>query len=155
MPQTIEEVLAELESVKTDLRAANAESAGRRRKLADLEQSIADNPKKVGDLEAQVLTLQGTLKTNKIEAAVLLKAAELGFQNPKDAFALIDRAKVEITETGEIKGHDTELDALLKSGRLPVKGISTQKQVLGSPKIAGGNVQTQTPVEPAQPKIHL
>ena len=140
---TIEEVQAEwkktqedLEKTQANLKAANAESAGRRKRIDELEALASGHVTALDSIKSERDHAVGELKTHRIRSAVLLAAANLGFEHPEDAFALIDTGAVEITESGEVKGFEDKLTELAKSGRLPVKGtkaVGTPRVVLAPP----------------------
>jgi hypothetical protein len=86
-----------------------------------------------------------------MRSAVLLAAAELGFANAEDAFALMDMSTVEITEGGEVKGYQAALKKLAESGRLPMKDGSGAGPQLGTPARVG--VRSGQPVKAEPPPI--
>ena len=78
-----------------------------------VEKAQADNERFKTELASQVL-----------KNAVISKAAEMGFANPADAFALADLTSIE-NDNGKYKGIDEAL-AVLK-GRLPMRVVGPQR----------------------------
>lgn len=87
---------------------------------AKAEQAVADAAKKVAEADEKLL-----------KAAFLLKAKDLGFEHPADAFALADKT-VKRNDDGEYD--EASIEAALKPliGRLPVKAQGDGK---GTPKL--------------------
>ena len=117
---------------------------------ANKELGEVDRLKK--ELEAErlrVSQLDSNFKKERVRTAALMKAAELGFSNPEDAIALTDMSTVEITEDGKVSGFEKSLEALAKSGRLPVKG---EMPIIGTP-VKGQHRTGNT--NPDEPKIEI
>jgi hypothetical protein len=157
---TVAELQAELEKAQAALKAANSESAGRRRKLKELEDaeearqveamSEAEKLQKAAtDATAEVEQLRQDYQLLQMRSAVLTAAAEMGFANAEDAFALMDMSTVEITD-GKVKGYQAALKKLAESGRLPMKDGGAGPS-LGTPARAG--VRTGQPVKAEPPPI--
>lgn len=147
---------AELDKTALALKAANAESAERRIKLKELEaerdSKLSAEEKlnnRIAELEKKNAAHEAAEKRRQISLAIQAKAKELGFDNPEDAEALIDTSKVEITDDGKITGFGAELDALAKSGRLPMKGDQPQQRRGGTLRPA----YQQHPVTGKQPEV--
>ncbi len=70
------------------------------RRLAELERNVADHDRERAEWQTQ--------------AAVTRAALRLGFQDPVDAFALLDRAAVEYDESGAPKNVDRLLANLMR-----------------------------------------
>lgn len=167
MPTTIEDALAELAKARDALKAVNHESAGRRKRLEELEKAEQERTEaqlsEVEKLKAEAAearaskeTAEAELQSVRIRGAVERAAAELGFVNPGDAFVLLDLSSVEITETGEVKGFEEGLKALAETGRLPMRGGHLPVAgPLGTPRKAGTVNLTPTPVERPRPKVRL
>jgi hypothetical protein len=160
--ETVEELKAALDEVRAALKAANSESAGRRRKLKELEDaeearkldalSEAEKLQRVAqEAQAEVEQLRRDYQLLQMRSAVLTTAAELGFANAEDAFALMDMSTVEITEGGEVRGYKAALKKLAESGRLPMKDGSGTGPQLGTPARAG--VRAGQPVKAEPPPI--
>lgn len=136
-PKTIEAVLAELEKAKAALKAANSESASRRKRLEELEKAEQERAQaqlsETEKLKAQLAEMAGNaekvaaeLQATRIRSAVLTKAGELGFVSPEDAAALADMSAVQIDDDGKVTGFEKALEALAKSGRLPMRNAAAQ-----------------------------
>lgn len=84
--------------------------------------------------EAKALTekVAAEAEAKLLKAAFLLKAQNMGFENPADAFLLADRSVIAKKDDGEFD--DTSIEGALKPliGRLPVKAQGDGK---GTPKL--------------------
>lgn len=162
--QTPELLAAELERTRKALKDANREAAERRKKLEAFEaaekerqeKELSEAQKLQKQLEEERATrssLESKLRANTIRSEVLAKAAQLDFKNPGDAMALLDLSGVEITDDGKVTGFEKELEALAKSGRLPMKN---QQQAIGNqtrrPAAVPGN-NNQQPAQDRQKPI--
>ena len=127
---TPEEVIAELEGARGQLKKVNAESADRRKQLEALEQDKADRDaaslSETEKLQAEVKAardehkeLEDQLRVERVRTAVIKNAIELGFANPEDALTLIDLSEVDTTD-GKVTGFEKSLKTLAESGRLPM-----------------------------------
>lgn len=162
---TQEELVAELEGARTQLKKVNTESADRRKKLEAFEKeqddlkkkSLSDTEKSAEELKAitkSFHTLQNQLKTEKVRSAVLEEATKLGFTNPGDAFSLIDQTKIEIADDGKVSGFEESLKVLAESGRLVMTADEGKGQRFGTPPLKGK--QTKKPgVEQIAPSIRI
>ena len=123
---TAEQLAAELASLRAALKAANAESATRRKKLDELEAaeeerkaaqlSEVEKAKKAqADAEAKAVATEERLRTAAIRSAVAMEAARLSFYDPEDAFRLADLAEVQVADDGTVTGVDNALKALTKA----------------------------------------
>lgn len=65
------------------------------------------------------------VETTLIKSAFVAAAAALNVAHPDDAYALADRSSVERHEDGEITGVTEAVQALVDSGRIPLKGLPT------------------------------
>lgn len=65
--------------------------------------------------KAALDTATNSIRETRVEAAVLLEAAEQGAADPGDVFKLLDGASVEIDENGKVTGADKAVADLLKS----------------------------------------
>lgn len=132
--QKVEQLQAELEKAKDELKAANKESAARRFELKELKEKNEDGlsesqklTKEMAELKTLLAKNEAEKKAATIKAAVLAKAAELGFEYPGDALALLDLSKVEITDD-KVTGFEKGLDDLAKANRLPMKGETPHRK---------------------------
>ena len=153
---TPEELKAELEGARAQLKKVNAESAERRKLLeqyeaekAKLEQQGLSEAEKLkaelAAIKAEHDAIQAALREQQIKSAVMAEAAKLGFANPDDAVRLVDLASVEIDDNGKVSGFEKSLKALVESNRLPMKdqkrsdGLGTPPQ--GTRKPSTGDQQ--------------
>lgn len=120
---TLEQAQAQLAETQRALTAANHEAAERRVKLTAYEKAETDRAtaalsetekltKRATDAEAAKAQALETANARLIRAEVIAKAATLKFADPADAFALIDRSKLAVTDAGEVTGADDLLKAL-------------------------------------------
>ena len=125
---TPEELVAEVEGARGQLKIVNAESAGRRKELEAFEKEKADKDKaalsETEKLQAEVKAardehkeLEDQLRVERVRTAVIKNAIELGFANPEHALALIDLSEVDTTD-GKVTGFEKSLKALAESGDL-------------------------------------
>ena len=123
---TAEQLAAELASLRAALRAANAESMTRRKKLDELEAaeeerkaaqlSEVEKAKKAqADAEAKARATEERLRTAAIRNAVVLAASKANFYDPEDAFRLADLAEVQVADDGTVTGVDNALKTLTKA----------------------------------------
>ena len=133
---TPEELVAELEGARGQLKKVNAESADRRKQLETFEKDKADRDaaslSETEKLQAEVKAardehkeLEDQLRVERVRTAVIKNAIELGFANPEDALSLIDLSEVETTD-GRVTGFEKSLKALAESGRLPMAKEETR-----------------------------
>ncbi len=59
-----------------------------------------------------------------MQVAVMTKAAALGFQNPEDAWLLIDTAALKVEDDGKVSGVDEALAGLVKARAYLVKAVA-------------------------------
>lgn len=123
---TAEQLATELASLRAALKAANAESATRRKKLDELEAAEEERKaaqlsevekarKAQADAEAKALATEERLRTAAIRNAVVLAASKANFYDPEDAFRLADLAEVQVAEDGTVTGVDNALKTLTKA----------------------------------------
>jgi hypothetical protein len=123
---TVEEMLAQLEEVRKQLSAVNKESAGRRKKIDEIE--TAEAKRKLAELseleqlkvklaEQEKARLVAESRANEalIRHAVEMAAVGLKFHNPEIAYHLLDLAEVSIGEDGKVAGVEDALKKLIKS----------------------------------------
>jgi hypothetical protein len=139
-----------------DLKAAvEAQRKAEEEKKSELEK-LQDAQRKAEEKAAQSERERDEARTERdgilVRHAIELKAVELGFTNPRDAYELLlvgeSLGEVEISEAGEVSGFEKALEELAKSGRLPVKGQSPGAG-LGTPPRKSPGKQTQVKEEPA------
>ena len=139
---TPEELKAELERVREALKAANAESAGRRKELERIakEQEEADKAKlseteklqkELEEFRTKNEAFQAELRRERIHIAIVTEATALGFANPEHAYTLIDKSEIEVKD-GTVSGFEKQLKALAESGSLAMKD-QKKSDHLGTP----------------------
>lgn len=148
------EIAAELERTRAALKAANRESAERRKRLEELEKQDAERKqaemteldrmkaeqaKWQAEKEAVIKLSQETM----LKAAFLAEAAMLGLQHPEDAYLLADRSVVEMTD-GKAIGVKEAIQALIASGRVPLSKRS-------APGLDAGAGSGQSPNDKPKP----
>jgi hypothetical protein len=139
-----------------DLQAAvEAQRKAEEEKKTELEK-LQDSLTAAGDAKTKAEQERDAARTERdgilVRHAIELKAVELGFANPRDAYELLlvgeSLGEVEISEAGEVTGFEKALEELAKSGRLPVKG-SSPGAGLGTPPRKSPGKQTPVKEEPA------
>jgi len=132
--------IQDLESAMTELKRVRAEAAARRREAAELaaklktieDAQLSETEKLRRELEESRRAAQDAARV-MLDAKLLVAASKLGFADPHDALALVDRS--EIGADGE--GIDDALSAVLKAKPyLRAQAQSAPKQAAGNP--AGG-----------------
>ncbi len=133
---TAEQLAAELASLRAALKAANAESMTRRKKLDELEAAEEERKaaqlsevekarKAQADAEAKAMATEERLRTAAIRNAVVLAASKANFYDPEDAFRLADLAEVQVADDGTVTGVDNALKTLTKAKPHLVKTTSS------------------------------
>lgn len=133
---TAEQLMAELASLRAALKAANAESMTRRKRLDELE--AADEERKAAqlsevekakkaqaDAEAKARAADDRLRTAAIRNAVVLEASKVSFFDPEDAFRLADLGGVQVADDGTVTGVADALKALMKAKPHLVRAATT------------------------------
>lgn len=147
-----------------DLKAAvDAQRQAEDAKKSEL-QKLQDGLKAAADEKARAEQERDEARTEKdgilIRHAIELKAVELGFGNPRDAYELLladeSLESVEISDAGKVSGYEKALEELAKSGRLPMKaGVAGSG--LGTPpkKTPSKQGQGTQQTEPAKPVVRF
>lgn len=126
---SLEQALAELNKVRRALKDVNAESAGRRKRLEDLEAAEAARQQaQMSEAERATAAARklneelaardqhiAKLQEQSIRYEVMLAAQAMQIVDPDAAFALMDRGSLEIGEDGRPKNVETALKALVKT----------------------------------------
>jgi hypothetical protein len=130
---SLEHALAELEKVRKALKETNAESAGRRKRLDELEAAertrqdaaltdaqktekrMAELQAKLDEREREYTAASKAHQERVIRYEVMLKASNLGVVDPDAAVKLMDWAALEFDEDGTPKNVDAVLKQLLKA----------------------------------------
>jgi hypothetical protein len=158
---TPEELRAELEKTRKDLKTANAESAARRKKLEEIETEeskrkeaemteVQKAEKRAADAETAAKAVQERFKANAIKSAVKLAAVKAGFRDPEDALRNADLSGVSVDDADNVVGADDAVKALatakpylVDDGKIPAPDINSG---------AGGRPQPLTPEQLAAQK---
>jgi hypothetical protein len=121
--------LAEKKRLEAQLTKEQLAERQKAEEKAKIEKSLADAEKLVEAADAKLL-----------KAAFLLKAKDMGFENPADAFALADKT-VKKKEDGEYD--EASIEAALKPliGRLPIKA----QEGKGTPKLPAAKLKDTKP----------
>jgi hypothetical protein len=148
---TLEQANAELAAARAALKAANNESAQRRKKLEEYE--AAENKRKEAELtetqrlqkqlaDAQAESARVLTQANEriIQSAFMAEAAKQGATHPGDAYALADRSAVTIDAAGNVTGVDKAVEAVVKAGRLPVKAATQPPDINASNQGGAGKL---------------
>jgi len=120
--ETPERLLAELDETRKALQKANRESAQRRKKLEELEarerereeselSEMEKMQRQLDEIKAEKEQALKNAQTIQIKAAIIAKASALNFNDPYDAYALVDKSQFEIDGDG-VTGVDEALKEL-------------------------------------------
>lgn len=118
--------LDEYKKMQTALKEANKEAAARRKKLEEYEAAEAKRKeaemteaqkleKRATDAETEAAQTKEKMSLVLIRAEIKIKAVEMGFADVEDAFNLLDKSKIEISEDGNVNGVKEALEALAKN----------------------------------------
>lgn len=118
--------LDEYKKMQAALKEANKEAAARRKKLEEYEAAEARRKeaemteaqkleKRASEAEAEAVQTKEKMNLVLIRAEIKVKAVEMGFADVEDAFNLLDKSKIEISEDGNVNGVKEALDALAKN----------------------------------------
>lgn len=151
---------AELDKVTAALKAANRESAERRKRLEALEKAEAERKtaemteldKAKADAQAardMAAKAEQRARETLIRAAFVAEAAKAGAAHPEDVYLLADRSAVEVTDDGVVAGVAEAVKALVDAGRVPLAGRAPAPNLDGG---AGGGDRSRgtaklTPLE--------
>ena len=144
---TLEDLQAELEETRKALSKANRESAQRRKKLEEFEKVEREREeaelsemdklqKQINQLNAEKEQAMKRANETLIKSAVISQAAALNFNDPEDAFALVDKSQFEI-DGGKVSGVKEALEELAKSKPYM---IQTTRKPVGTVTNPGDNV---------------
>lgn len=141
-----EDPKVELERVRSALKAANKESADRRKRLEQLEAAEAERTtaamtetdrlkaeKEAADKRADAA--EERAKQTLIRAAFVSEAAKAGAAYPEDVYRLADLAGVDVQEDGTVAGVAVAVKSLVDAGRIPMAGRTPAPNLDGG---AGG-----------------
>ncbi len=158
---------AELEKTRAALKAANAESAARRKKLEAYERSesrsaggvdeaagdeIARLKGELAQAKTEAEQVQATAKAQAIRHAVETAAAALHFQDPADALTLADLSAVKVADDGTVTGAAEAVKAL--AGKRPYL-LKPAGDALGTPRRQPAQKPPAEPPKPGRPLVRL
>lgn len=161
--RTVEQLQQDLAEAKKHIKELNRESTDRRKKLEALEKTESERKaaelSETDKLKAQVEQAtkdreQALAKANErvIRSEVIAKAAALNFNDPTDAFALVDKSKFKVDEeSGEVEGVEDALKMLAKAKPYMLKN---KTPTLGPTNPGGQNGQGET-VEQKRQRLGL
>ncbi len=147
---SLEQVQAELEKARKALKDANAESAGRRKRLEELEGAEAERERaklseveraakdaqaaqqKAQDLETRLAEMDRKHKAAVVQYEVKLQAAAMGIIDPDAAVKLLDWDTLEFGEDGAPKNVEAALKKLVAAKPYLVKAQGSSSG-LGTP----------------------
>lgn len=100
----LNEVAAQRDQFKTQVETLNSQ-------LEEMKkQATGDDKKKIQELMDANTALLGQVEETKVEAEILLGAAEAN--NPKDVLAFVDRSKIKVNAKGEVTGVEKEIERI-------------------------------------------
>jgi len=149
------EIATELEKTRAALKAANAESAARRKKLEAFEAFTDELDQVKADLAAARAEAE-TLKTNAraaaIKHAIETAATGLNFQDPADALTLADLSAVQVGDDGTVTGAAEAVKALAAKRPYLLKPAGDG---LGTPKRQPATKPPADAKKPGAPLVRL
>lgn len=125
------------ESLMVELRKVRREAAKYRTELRKLQEAQAA-PAATGDddverlradlaaTRSQMAERERLFQEQTLRSAVVGAAARAGFNDPDDAWRMIDHEELEIDEAGQVQGIDDALQALRKAKPYLVRGSAPQ-----------------------------
>ena len=122
---TVERLKASVAKLERALAEANRESAGRRKRLGELEKADAERQaatlsetekleKRLREAEAKALAAEEKLRTRLLRDGVMEAAARLGVVDADAAFRLLEPEALEVDEAGRPVNADAALRELVK-----------------------------------------
>ena len=146
---------AELEKTRAALKAANAESAARRKKLEAFEAFDEELGRLKGELaaaRAETEAVKATARNTAIRHAVEIAAGSLNFQDPADALTLADLSTVQVADDGAVTGAAEAVKALADKRPYLLKPAG---DALGTPRRATAQKPPAEPAKPGAPLVRL
>ena len=146
---------AELERTRAALKAANAESAARRKKL-EAYQAFDDELSRVkaelADARAAADSAKAQARQAAIQFAVELEAGKQKFQDPADALSLADLSAVQVADNGAVTGAAEAVKALADKRPYLLKPAG---DALGTPRRQPAKTPPAEPPKPGAPLVRL
>jgi hypothetical protein len=153
------ELAAELERTRAALKAANAESAARRKKLEVLEAFNEELDRVKAELataKTEAEQIKANARQTAIRHAIETAAAGLNFQDPADAITLADLSTVQVAddENGTIRvtGAAEAVKALADKRPYLLKPAG---DALGTPRRQPAKTPPAEPAKPGAPLVRL
>jgi hypothetical protein len=146
---------AELERTRAALKAANAESAARRKKLEAFEafNDELDHVKaELAAARAESELIRANARQTAIRHAVETAAAGLNFQDPADAITLADLSTVQVSDDGTVTGAAEAVKALADKRPYLLKPAGDG---LGTPKRQPAKTPPAEAPKPGAPLVRL
>ncbi len=151
----VREIAAELEKTRAALKAANAESAARRKKLEAFETFNTELEKTRAELaaaKAEAETAKANTRAAAIRHAVEAAAAGLNFQDPADAMTLADLTAVQVDDAGVVTGAAEAVKALADKRPYLLKPAG---DALGTPRRQPAQKPPADAKKPGAPLVRL
>ena len=141
-----DDIAAELERTRLALTAANKESAGRRKRLEQLEAAetarqqaeMTETDKlkaELAEAKAEAAKAEAHARDTLIRSAFIAEAAKAQVAHPEDVYLLADKSAVDVDESGKVAGVAEAVKALVDAGRVPLAGRTPAPNLDGG---AGG-----------------
>ena len=152
---TLEQATAELEKTRAALKAANAESAARRKKLEAFEafdDELGRVKAELAQAKADADQAKASARNSAIRHAVETAAGTLNFQDPADALTLADLSTVQVAEDGAVSGAAEAVKALADKRPYLLKPAG---DALGTPRRQPAKTPPAEPAKPGAPLVRL
>jgi hypothetical protein len=146
---------AELEKTRAALKAANAESAARRKKLEGYELVESETARlraELATVQAQADQAKANAKATAIRYAVEAAAGRLNFQDTSDAITLADLSGLQVADDGKVTGAEEAVRALADKRPYLLKPAG---DALGTPRRATAQKPPAEPAKPGAPLVRL
>jgi hypothetical protein len=135
-PGQVEQTTLDAEALLREVKALRREAANWRTKLRHAEEAEAERQRSEmteldrikADLEAERQAraqAEQRQRDQLIRTQVIAAAAKAGFNDPEDAFRMLDVTTFEVDDAGKVDGLDSALQALAKSKPYLVKSSGT------------------------------
>ena len=149
------ELAAELERTRAALKAANAESAARRKKLEAFEAFNEELDRVKAELaaaKADSEQIRANAKATAIRYAIEAAAGELHFMDNADAITLADLSAVTVADNGTVTGAAEAVKALADKRPYLLKPAG---DALGTPRRTPAQKRPAEPAKPGAPLVRL
>ena len=146
---------AELEKTRAALKAANAESAARRKKLEAYEVFNEELDRVKAELaaaKADSEQIRANAKATAIRYAIEAAAGELHFMDNADAITLADLSAVTVADNGTVTGAAEAVKALADKRPYLLKPAG---DALGTPRRQPAQKRPAEPAKPGAPLVRL